>query len=228
MPTRFVEVAAYSNSLEAGFAQGLLEEAGIPAQLDGLTSQSWIAGDVPATGFRVLVSAEHAERAVEVLQARPEREEAGPDDEEGDEHDAPDVSETQAQADNDPSAADDAEDEAALEAMRRASNRAVAPGAAWLLGLFIWGPISQGVACVWALARLLEPQQGPGAGAHRGLLWIVFVLSGVGSLVTTATGWPRLADIFRLGPAFDWWVWIDVALAVAILLAWRASRARSA
>lgn len=233
MPARFVEVAAYSNSIEAGFAQGLLEEAWIPAQLDGLTSQSWGAGEVPATGFRILVPAAHAERALDVLRTRPPRVASEDPDQDGEEDDDAwaDAAEASEAGPGTPivaqSAAEEAQEDAHLERRGRHWNVAVAPGAAWLLGLFVWGVFAQAVAFAWAFALLVGRRGADAPSVHRGQLWVVLVLSAAGTLVC-ALGWPVLNPYFAPGSPLDAWIWIDLALAVGILLAWRASRARAA
>lgn len=209
MLARSVEVGVYQNSLEAGLAQAWLEEQGIEAEIDGLVSQSWLTGEIPFTGFRVMVAREDAERAAHVLAdaasaKAPEDGEAAtpePDDEEA-------------------ATPEQGDEEAAAPAASPAGREALGPTAALLLGIFVWGPFTLAVACVWAVTLL---RSGAGRLLSRRLRWLLVggtaIALAQGGLLL-ATGWPRESVGWWWGESVWGWVAIDVAFAAAALLGW--------
>jgi hypothetical protein len=188
---RSILVGVYGNSLEAGLGQALLEEEGIAAEIENLTSQSWLAGDVPLTGFRLFVAREDAERALAVL-ARPPLRALTQADEAGPEASlAPGAAESLA-----PAAEDD--DEQAFD-----NREAHGPMAALALGtlLSLQGPLTTLAAGWWTLALLGSAAGRRLSGRMRFLLRAGVILFGAGvvggnvalrgDLLDGSSGWVR-------------------------------------
>jgi hypothetical protein len=92
------------------------------------------------------------------------------------------------------------------------------PTAALLLGIFIWGPFTLGLACVWAVT-LLRSQ------AARSLSWRARVLLIGGTVLALTqialllvTGWPRESVSWWWGESQWGWIAVDGAFALAVAL----------
>lgn len=207
MLSRSVEVAAYTNSLEAGLAQGLLREEGVACEIDGLTSQSWLAGEIPIVGFRLMVPLEQAPQARAVLdemRARRERARAqapapGPDFEDG----SPS-----------PETADERVD-------TRPWREALGPTAALGLALLAsgFGPLTLLAALVWVWSLLTASPVADRLPPRTRLLLIGGLVLAIGATVAYGYLLP-FADRF-------WWQWTsDGLLALLVLLGYLSARRR--
>lgn len=161
MLARSILVGVYQNSLEAGLGQALLEEEGIASEIENLTSQSWLAGDVPLTGFRLMVDVEHAVRARSLLDRGPPAKSVA-EDEEG------------------------VEDE---EPAARGHHAALGPMAAMSLGMLLslWGPVTYCVAAVWTVSLLASAEAPRLPRRMRFLLLTGLVVIGSGVVVLNAS-----------------------------------------
>jgi hypothetical protein len=214
-----VLVGVYTNSLEAGLGQALLEEEGIQSEIENLTSESWLAGAVLSTGFRLMVATQDAERAMDVLDRGPVAPTtAGPGEEpEGEPELGEDVEDVPGADElvHEPLAGDAV---ASADAARPAGREALGPTAALLLGLFVWGPITLCVACVWAVTLL---RSHAGRSLQRRPRWlmtvgIVIAIAQVAAVLWM--GWPRESVWWEWGESLWGWVALDVAFAAAVAL----------
>lgn len=228
-----VEVAAFSNSLEAGLAQAWLEEHGVPSEIDGLALQSWAAGEVAITGFRVLVAPQDAARALALLERTPASDGGGSPvaalrGEPGEASDATDAQASEREGTDLGEDADEDEDEdgqseaPAEERPEPDAGREVRPAAgavAICLVLVLASVLTALVTLTWVIALLWDSPVAARVAPPARLL-----LKAGALLVALALAISAYAFPLHLRSA---WVWaVDAVFAVCVLLGYLSARRR--